>query len=247
MDIVKLIESVVAFDKYLSKSDIDKAMKIYPDIKNRNTQLKLLKDAKKRKLDAVNLLFYLYKGLISKAFWKFYLGPDKKYYAHRIKNREDYDFASKAYELLASGASGTTSPWKTFNPDKFSDKTDLIKKFGYYFYRYLQSEAFKMIRQNKLKGLSGNVSSSEEVSVASYEDTYEGDEQTSVASETENIDLAVTLDSFEESLPEKYKKVFRLKRQGMSFADIAKKVGVSIISIRNYMADIKELWDDYVN
>ncbi len=246
MNIVKLLEGTDAFNKYLSQADIEKAQAQYPNLKDRATQIRVIGDAKQGDLEAVNLLYHTFKGLTAKAFWKYYLGPDKKYWPSRIRAGEDYDFASKAYELLASGDTGKTSPYATFNLDKFSDKTDLIKKFGYYFFRYLQNEAFKMLRAKKMQGLSGNVPKAEEINVASYEDVYDNTSETAVESETESIDLKLTLDSFIETLPEKYKQVFNLKRQGMGILDIAKKLGISHGSVRSYMEKIKELWDEYV-
>ena len=245
MNIVRLLEATDAFNKYLSQSDVDKAMATYPNIKDRKTQLKVLKDAKNGDLNAVNLLYYTYKGLTSKAFWKYYLGPDKKYWPSRLRAGEDYDFASRAYELLAS-PDAKTSPYKTFDIKKFSPETDLIKKFGYYFFRYLQSEAFKMLRAKGMQGLSGNIPQNEEINVASYEDVNDNSEEASSPSGTEDIDLRLTLDSFTDTLPAKYKKVFELKRQGMGVLDIAKTLGIAHVSVRSYLEKIKELWDAYV-
>lgn len=242
MDIVKLLEATDAFNKYLSQSDVDQAMSKYPNVKDHATQIQVIEDAKAGNLDAVNLLYHTYKGLTAKAFWTYYLGPDKKFWPARLRAGEDYDFASKAYELLASGDTGKTSPYSTFDPKKFSAKTDIIKKFGYYFFRYLQNEAFKMIRKKGLQGISGNIPKDVDISVASYEDVPD----TAVESGTEDIDLKLTLDSFVDTLPTKYKKVFNLKRTGLSIDDIASELGIHSVSVRNYMSDIKDKWDAYV-
>ncbi len=245
MDIIKLVESTDAFNQYLSAADIEEAQKAYPNLKDRATQIQVINDAKAGNLQAVNLLYHKFKGLTTKAFWTYYLGPDKKYWASRIRAGEDYDFASKAYELLASGGTNKTSPYNTFNPDKFSAKTDLIKKFGYYFFKYLQNEAFKMIRKKGLHGLSGNIPQDANLEVASYEDVYDNSNETAVASQTNSIDLNLTLDSFIDTLPVKYKKVFDLKRQGYSVDDISAELGIHSVSVRNYMKDIKTKWDAY--
>ncbi len=246
MNIVKLLEATDAFNKYLSETDIEQAKAQYPDLRDRATQIKVIEDAKQGNLDAVNLLYFLFKGLTAKAFWSYYLGPDKKYWPSRLRAGEDYDFASKAYELLASGDTGKTSPYATFNPDKFSAKTDLIKKFGYYFFRYLQNEAFKMLRKKGMQGISGNIPKDANLSVESYEDVHDNTNETAVASGTEDIDLKLTLDSFVDTLPFKYKKVFNLKRQGMSMEDIGAELGIHQNSVRTYMKDIKDKWDEYV-
>jgi len=241
--IERLLEATDAFNKYISESEINKAIEAYGDLKDRSTQLLVLQDAKDGDLGAVNLLYYLYKGLTAKAFWTYYLGPDKKYWPARLRAGEDYDFASRAYELLASGSEGKTSPYTTFNAQSFDMKTDLIKKFGYYFFRYLQNEAFKMIRQKKHQGLTGNISQTAPIEVASYEDVYDNSVEASPVEE--DLDLKITLDDFTDSLSTRYKKVFSLKRQGYPVNDIAEKLGVAHGSIRNYLKDIKELWDAY--
>lgn len=245
MYIEKLLEAVNAFDSYLSRSEVEESRLKYPDLKDRNTQLQLLKDARAGNLDAVNVLYDEYKGLTAKAFWQYYLGPDKKYWPSRIRAGEDYDFASRAYELLAS-PNLKTSPYNTFDPNKFTTSTNLVKKFGYYFFRYLQNEAFKMLRKKGLKGIAGNIPKDTNIEVASYEDVYDNSSEASAESHAEDIDLRVTLDSFLDTLPNKFKKVFSLKRSGYSINDIAEKLGISHVSVRNYLTQIKELWDSYV-
>ncbi len=247
MDIIKLLEATDAFNKYIPQSEIAKAKLKYPNLKDRAAQLQLIEDAKNGNQDAIALLYHLFKGLTAKAFWTYYLGPDKKYWPSRLRAGEDYDFASKAYELLASGSKAKTSPYATFDASKFSAKTDLIKKFGYYFYRYLQNEAFKMLRKKGLQGLSGNIPKDANISVASYENTYDNsNEASSNDSSIEDIDTKLTLDSFTQTLPLKLKKVFILKRKGASIDDIAKQLNVHANSVRTYMKDIKDKWDQYV-
>jgi len=244
-DIVKLLEATDAFDKYLPQNEIMASREKYPNLKDRNTQIQLINDAKAGDLDAVNVLYDEFKGLTSKAFWKYYLGPDKKFWPSRIRAGEDYDFASRAYELLAS-PNLKTSPYNTFEAAKFDDKTDLVKKFGYYFFRYLQNEAFKMLRSKNVKGLGGNIPQDAKVEVASYEDVYDNSAEASDASHTEDIDLKLTLDSFTDTLSPKHKGVFDLKRDGHHINDIAEQLGMSHVSVRTHLKDIKDLWDAYV-
>lgn len=246
MEITKLLEATDAFNQYISAAEVDKAKKKYPNTKDRETQLQVIADAKNGDVDASNLLYDRFKSITAKAFWKYYLGPDKKFWPARLRAGEDYDFASRAYELLVSGDTGKGSPYSTFNPEKFSASTDIIKKFGYYFYRYMQNEAFKMLRKKGLGGISGNIPKDADLNVASYEDVYDNTSETAVDSGTEDIDLRLTMDSFTDTLPDKYKKVFELKRNGASIEDIASQLGIHPNSIRNYLGAIKELWDEYV-
>lgn len=244
MNIERLFEAINTFEKYISPEEIQSALKTYPDYKSdRDVQLKILKDAKKGDRTAINFLYYLYKGLIAKAFWKYYTGPDPNSKRRKIAAGEDYDFASRAYELLSSGSGDKTSPFKTFKPETFSPDSDILSKFGYYFYRYLQSVAFQMIRVNKLGGLSGNVK--DDVSV-SEQDISEIRGAETVEDDTGSIDLNITLDAFSKTLSPQESEIFKLKRKGYSLNDIAKKMELSHTRIRWVFDQIKVKWTDYV-
>ena len=221
----KLQEDIKTFNNWVNPARKAKADAAYATkATTQDGQLQILGDASDGNSAAADFLFDLFKKIISKAFWKYYMGPDKSFYKSRIDNGADKDFASMAYEMLLGG--GDPSPYETFKPSKFSSKADLLKQFGYYLYRYMQNEAFKMIRAEKMGGMTGNVKHQTgapkkqvpamqgkgladdrdkglsagiagDASVVGYEDHFENDEETSTPdSFTDDIELRETIRAF---------------------------------------------------
>lgn len=244
-----LHEGVSTFDNWVSPRRTDAAKNAYRDIAfTQEGQLKILADAAEGKHEAADLLFDLYKKIISKAFWKYYLGPDKKYHAPRIRAGADKDFASMAYEMLLGA--GETSPYATFKPSKFTDKADLLKQFGYYLYRYLQNEAVKAIRLDKMGGVAGNVDTTAGVvSTVGYEDHFENSEEAaSVDASTAETDIKETIRAFLPFLKKirpLYHDIFVSRLENNDIEATAEKLGISGQSVRNHLRAIKEIYDDF--
>lgn len=254
MNILK--EEIDTFSKWVTPARIQAARSTYGDpLKlTQEAQLAILGDAADGNTIAADYLFDQYRRIISKAFWKYYMGPDKHYYQSRISAGDDVDFASMAYEMLLGG--GEPSPYDTFKASKFTDKANLLKQFGYYLYRYLQNEAIKMIRASKMGGMTGNVkqqnakNNAEKVSTVGYEDHFENNEEASATdSFTDDVELEETVKAFLKYLKGGskpiYHEVFLARLKGLSIEDTAAKLGISGQSVRNHLKAIKELYDTF--
>lgn len=212
-----------------------------PIAQTQEGQLQILDMAESGDSDAAMYLFSRYRKLIAKAFWKYYMGPNKRFHRSRLASGDDQEFASVAFEMLLGGA--MPSPYKTFNPDKFSASTDLIKQFSYYIYRYLQNEAHKMNRATNMQGMVGNVGASDSPSITNYDDN-----ELSVPSSAADIDHRATVDQFVDWLSEESQVLadtFAFAQQGMSAADIATELGLTTASVYNYVKRLGSLWRQF--
>lgn len=270
----KLQEAITTFDKWITPARQTRADAEYGNAKtSQSEQLRVIQDAADGNSTAADYLFTALKKIIARAFWKYYMGPDKHYHAARISAGDDIDFASMAYTMLMGG--GTPSPFDTFKPSKFSASADLVKQFGYYVYRYLQNEAIKMIRSAKMGGMTGNVEHitgkkkeipfvqvkggtslpgtdddadrARDVNVSGFDDNTE--EASAADSFTDDIELRETLRAFLKKLKQvkpAYHDVFLSRLKGASVEETAAALGISGQSVRNYIKAVKEMYDDFV-
>jgi DNA-directed RNA polymerase specialized sigma24 family protein len=243
-----LREAISTFNNWVSRSRAEKALATYYEMsKTQEGQKQILAAASSGDVVAADYLFLVYKKIIAKAFWTYYLGPQKQYHQKRLAMGADEDFASVAYSMLL-GADGT-SPYKTFNPEKFRPSADLIKQFGYYLYRYLQNEAVKMIRTEKMGGIAGNIPRGQEVSTVEYEDHFENTPQASSSdSFTGEVDMQETLKAFLQKLKQEnttYYNIFKARMQQKDFNTIAKELGMSSQSVRNHLKKIQQMYIEF--
>lgn len=245
---ITLNEAISTFDIWVSPSRLARANAKYLTASATQAgQNQILQDAAGGSAEAADFLFDLLKKVIAKAFWNYYLGPDRSKHAARISSGAAEDFASVAYAMLLGG--GDPSPYNTFKSSKFAPSANLLRQFGYYVYRYLQNEAFKMIRGDKMQGMTGNVANNEDVQVAGYEDHFENDEQASTSDDTGSVDEKETIRAFLDHLKtikKVYYDVFRGKLKGLSTEDVAAKLGISGQSVRNHLKDIKSLYVNFI-
>lgn len=243
-----LQEAIKTFTKWVDGKRLADAVTAWGSFsKTQDGQKQILAAAATGDVTAADYLFAVYTKIIAKAFWAYYLGPQKQYHKQRLSSGADEDFASVAYGMLLGVSE--PSPYKTFDASKFSEQADLIKQFGYYVYRYLQNEAMKMIRAEKMGGLSGNVEKDTKIQTVGYEDHFENSEETSVGSFAASVDLKETLRAFLATLKhdnETLYKVFRGRLQGKSVADVAAELGVTGQSVRNYLKTIQQLYNKFV-
>jgi DNA-directed RNA polymerase specialized sigma24 family protein len=242
-------EAINTFDNWITPKRQATAMSTYDEIsRTQKGQKQILGAAASGDHVAADYLFLRLKGVIAKAFWKYFMGPDKGFHRAKIMQGSDKDFASIAYEMLLG--SGKTSPYATFKFSGFSSSADLIKQFGYYFYRYMQNEAFKNLRADKLGGLAGNIKTGEDVHTVGYEDHFENDEN---AASTDDYTAETNTQMAFEALLQKLKKenltyyrVLVLKAKGFDVEAIAKKLDISGQSVRNHLKAIKPMVEEYL-
>jgi|LSQX01.3.fsa_nt_gb RNA polymerase sigma factor (sigma-70 family) len=245
-----LREAISTFDTWVDRNRAEKALATYYELsKTQDGQKHILTSASEGDSTAADYLFLTYKKIIAKAFWTYYLGPERRFHQRRLNAGADEDFASMAYEMLLGGEG--TSPFKTFNPDKFTSSADLIKQFGYYYYRYLQNEAVKMIRAEKMGGVAGNIPKGEEVSAVGYDDYFDNTVAASTPdSFVDEINLQETLRSFLNLLKKEnttYYEIFKGRLQQESIKDIAERLGVSDQSIRNHLKKIQQMYKEFAD
>lgn len=219
----------LSFESFVSPTAQKKANEAWADrVKTQEGQLECLEAAENGQEEAVNYLYVRFLPLIRSAFWKYLIGPNRKYLSSKINSGEAEEFGNTAYTMIAGAES--PSPYKTFDPSKFSENTDLINQFSYYFYRYLQAASFKIIRAHK----SGSISSSnddedkEKPVDISYDEYMSNSADAATPDESPRTDLNLIFDDFSEWLgkekgPE-YKGVFDLVRQGYNFIDITEEL-----------------------
>lgn len=241
-------DAEAALQSYVSPESAKEAQDIWRErVKTTEGQLEVLNAAKGGDLTATNYLFTRYFKLITKAFWYYYVGPNKKLGYEKIANDEALRFASIAYNMLAGKE--TPSPYNTFNPDKFDhSRTDLVNQFSWYFYRYLQSEAFKLIRDERRGGFGGNIDNDNpegDITVASYDEYYQNSDEAATDDFSDTANLNAIFDQFSQWLldnkGELYQGVWDHVRAGMPMERIAGLLGMKDDQqVRNYFDRIRK-------
>lgn len=215
--------------------------------KTREGQLEILNDAKNGDVDAVNYLYLRYLKIAKKVFWKYFIGPDKSYGMQKVYNGDITEFISAAYFLL--GNTESTNPHNSFDPSVYSENTNILNNFAYYYFRYLQSAAFKILRKEGIAGLSGSGANNlrnfkneggdeiirdNNISVESVDEYHSNDKDIATEDfsdrEINNMTASKIYNDFIEWLrankSERYVEIFKNMAAGESYVDTAKKLGI---------------------
>lgn len=245
------------FDTFIPAFKAERANKKYKPLEEtREGQLKILKDAEDGVEDALNYLYLRYLKLIKKVYNHYYIGPNKQ--AGAYKREEPYvkDFLSIAYPFWDKNE--PTNPYKTFNPSVYSETTNIINNFGYWYMRYLENETMKLLRKQKLYGLSGaegyglrrasdneeDVDSEGNLSFESMEGRLSNDAEIATEDFSSQVVDSIVISNIynsyrkwlEEEKGKNYLLVFDMVLEGHSFSDIAKIYGTK------YPRLIKDMW-----
>jgi len=227
-----------AFDTAIPDSYVQKAKAAYGQIaQTQDGQKAILQQASSGDETAAIYLYDRLKKVVAKAFWKYYLGPNKRVHQKRMQGKADVEFVSLAFELLLDG-DREPSPYKAFDASKFSPESDLIKQFGYYLYRYLQNEAFKLIRRQTTASGTGSAD-------VSYDALENSDALQSETNHADQIDAQETSRAFYQFVLRKKPElapILKLMLQGFSTNEIAKKIGRSQMNTKTKKHQIQELW-----
>lgn len=252
----RLAESLTDVDSilrvWIPPEAVKKANEVWEErVKTQKGQNECLSAAANSDKTAVNYLYNRFFPLVQKVFWKYYVGPNKELGVEKLSNQGVIEFASTAYSMLAD--INNPSPYRTFTPEKVSKASgfgtaDIINLFSYYYYRYLQSEAFKQIRKERPGAFSGYMDHSNIPSVASYDEYFQNSDLASDESfegdETTKNTLNKIFDEFSDWLEaekgKRYKDIFEGARNGEDFEDIAKRLGMTgRMQVRNHFNRIK--------
>ena len=257
----RLAESLTDVDSilrvWIPPEAVNKANEVWEEkVKTQEGQNECLSAAANSDKTAVNYLYNRFFPLIQKVFWKYYVGPNKELGVEKLSNQGVIEFASTAYSMLAG--INNPSPYETFTPKKAAkasnfNTADIINLFSYYYYRYLQSEAFKQIRRERPGAFSGYMDHSNIPSVASYDEYFQNSDLASDSSfegdETTKNTLNKIFDEFSDWLEDKkgkrYKDIFDGARNGEDFEDIAKRLGMTgRMQVRNHFNRIKNYFTE---
>ena len=238
---VTLFESIITFDQYPPAKDLAAAQEAMEGL----SELEIIELAKNKDMDAINYIFDKTRKPIAKAFWTYYLGPDKKKWAKKRIDRGDaITYLNMVIEMLLSD---DANPIKSFDPAKMQAKEgDLINKLGYYIMRYAQSASFKAIRSDKAGGITDSADNAKTQSLDS--DKYE-DGQLDLDSgdtATAETDVQDSFASWLKTLNPKDKEIMKLRAQGLDNNAIGDKVWPGKKAGRNQAAmRLKALADDF--
>jgi len=238
MNISRFLEAVSGFDDYLDKRSIERAEKYAQD----KTDLEILTDAKEGKRNALVYIYHQGKKIITHVFWKYFMGPNKRFAQKRILSGDDKLFAAEAFLLLAGNSDIVVGngPLGTFNPEIYKPH-DQIKKFNYYFERYLMRMAFSIISERKRRGMTGQ-GAAEKVSISSY-DTYGDNIEPEGNHANDHLEMEDAIKDFISKLKGKRKEVMSLRMKGKDYQEIADIMGYS--NLRTVERIVKDLGKDF--
>lgn len=244
--IIPLRESLKAFTAAVPQSTREKLRKQFdPIASTQKGQMTILKQASMGEGDAALYLYDRLEKIVAKAFWKYYLGPNKEFRKVRMVGGAAQEFIAVTFELLMD-RTRDPSPYKTFDPSKFNASADLIKQFGYYLYRYLQNEAFKLIRSARSGGVTGSAEGGVAISTQDY-DTAVGDD-VAVESHSDAIDQQETIRAFYDHLKATAPAIapmFADVAKGATTAELSKKHKITGTGVRHRMGLIKQAWEEF--
>lgn len=150
------------------------------------------------------------------------------------------------------------SPLNTFDPDAYSEDTDLISKFGYYLTAAIKNESRKYNATEMMGGIAAKKMSDEEkatVKNVSYEAHFENDEETAAGGSdflgTEDKDAwsqfvaDEDLDSGKAPTLRQVLKDFLVRGGKFDVAAVAAAHGVTPMTIRNRLGQIAPVLDKH--
>lgn len=239
------------FDKFILPAAVEKAQRKYWS----SSPEYFFGMARNHDVDAINLLFASGKGVISRAFWKYYLGPNRAVWKQRIRDKDDWEFASEVYAMLL-GNGKAANPLLTFDPSVYKDQPlpFVINKFNYYLMRYAQNLAWVMNREKNMEGMTGNLkkgdqpqfiskdieAGGDDSSKGSIEGSFSGlgAEDTAYETTEQSIEVQQFLNFIKNKRPDLY-QVAVLGANGYSPKDIEQKLGISAYHVKNKQAALK--------
>jgi hypothetical protein len=233
--------SISTFDSVVPESHRQQAHKAYDAMaQTQDGQKTILQNASSGDGLAAIYLYDRLQRVITKAFWKYYLGPNKATRQKRLEGGAASEFAQVAFEVLIDG-NRQPSPYKTFDPKKFSTEADLIKQFGYYLYRYMQNEAFKM-----LGAAAGN--KPKDVVEVGYDAVGEAEGEAAVPSHSADIDEQIAMNDFYKYVKRRapaIADIAKLLMRGLSISEVADELGKSKMYIHKMRIKIQQLWKEF--
>jgi len=257
--LIRIQESLYKdFREFLSFNEKSLAEKTWGEVvTSREGQIELLNAAKEGDPTAINYLFLKSSAILGKVFTTTFLGSNPRSIKTRIARGDQNVFVGLVYDILyGASKKDKASPLNTFDPDVFSEDTDLIKKFGYYLMRYVEAEAIRYNKAERKEGITGNISSEEERAIRK---SYSLDSEESpdiITGDVEN-DLAEIKQDFKKFLedPELNKKIGKfslkdlfkevVKNKDFDVSELSSTLELSQTRVTSLLRQLGELFSDY--
>jgi len=212
----------------------------------------LIRMAQDGNKDAQLVLYRKSREAISYAFWKNFIGPNKRFVGRRLDRGDDDLFAAEAWQTMVRALD-------SFDIDKYdpATTTNVLGKWHWWFMQYLKAEAIRLNKEIDRHGFTG-VGDSSGLHVSGMPEDDEGREIDTVSlsqpGRERELELEDALESFIKDLEadidrDKRKRVFydilTMRMEGMDIGDIATELGTSQWNIRKYLRDLKNEMRNY--
>lgn len=147
--------------------EIEDAKEMY-DTSSREGQLDFIDALRNGERSAIVLFMVQHEGMLQKVFHKNVTGSVGKFKAARIADGEWEEFLGNTYMDLMDG-----QMFKSFDPEKFDDKTDLMQKVNWWVMQYLKGYAIRRNKETMKGGVEGHHGSVDSGTVTSLEGSME--------------------------------------------------------------------------
>lgn len=203
----------------------------------------LIQMAQEGDRDAMMVLYRKSRQMIAYVFWKNFIGA-KKFAGRRLDRGDDDLFATEAWDAMEKAL-------QSFDVSRYVGEPDVLKKWNYWFNRYLKYTAIRLNREINRQGFTG-VGDSSPMSVSMPHDD-EGQEIDSMSlsdpSHTQDVDLEASLERYMQDLErdrEQSKKrrqfhdILQARLAGHDIATIAADLGTTEWNVRKIMRELKQ-------
>lgn len=209
----------------------------------------LIQMAQEGNRDAQMVLYRKSRQMIAYVFWKNFIG-NKKFAPRRLDRGDDDVFATEAWDAMQKALD-------SFDVSQYMGESDVLKKWNYWFNRYLKYLAIRLNRDIGRQGFTG-MGDSSGLQIHSMPRDDEGEEFDTVSlsdpSHTGDIDLDASLERYMQDLQrdmetsrkkEQLYKILQARMEGHDLDTIAADLGTSKWNVRKLMRELKADMDKY--
>lgn len=204
--------------------------------------------------DQYDFIFLAYQGLLS-PYYKNLPEEEAKELIRLNLLKSGKEPSEKEVEEEYVEIKSTYSPLSTFDPEVFTQDTDIINKFGYYMDTFLKTRSTLYNTEKQLGGIvASSYKDKSELKNVSYEAHFENAEQASTedtTSSAEDMDLwerfinkASVLDVGKEPTPRQILKAFLVQGDKFDVAAVAEQFDVTNMTIRNRLGAVGKILEE---
>ena len=209
----------------------------------------LIQMAQEGNRDAQMVLYRKSRQMIAYVFWKNFIG-NKKFAPRRLDRGDDDVYATEAWDAMQKALD-------SFDVSRYMGEPDVLKKWNYWFNRYLKYLAIRLNREIDRQGFTG-IGDVSGLQVHSMPRDDEGEEFDNVSlsdpSHTGDIDLDASLERYMQDLQrdmetsrkkEQLYKILQARMEGHDLDTIAADLGTTKWNVRKLMRELKADMDRY--